>query len=232
MLYVALLWWSCVKNDHSGIREFQNRFEVIKRNRENQWLSVYTRFCSAYALFILSTFFISPIAPLFVRNLESSFGPHCIWVGMVTTSQWWRWGIWFSFCSSLLKFPSYTITSGSFSNEASSAVNSSWMELHELHVRVVDASTRSQGSSWIWSIDLITSSLSSFSSSNSPTISSAGVSRSAGEVGSAISTSGQHGVLCAETMNRSVLQIECDHPDTNTLNWDVKRSSVFFFFYK
>lgn len=85
-----------------------------------------------------------------------------------------------------------TFTSGTLSDQAARAVDTRRVELHKLQVLQRQASSRGHG----------------------VTVTGTGVGGGTGEVGSTVTTSGQHGLVGAETVQSTVLLVVGHHTDT------------------
>lgn len=97
-----------------------------------------------------------------------------------------------------------SFSTGSFGDKASSSIDSSWVELNELHIGVVDSGSGGESGS----------------------VSSAGVSRGAREEGSSVSSGGQHGVLGAETMDGSVFEVHGNDSNAGSVLHDEVEGEV------
>ena len=85
-----------------------------------------------------------------------------------------------------------TFSTASLSHQAASTVDSSRVELHELIVLVRKTLTQSHGVA----------------------VSCACVRTRAREIGTSVSSSGEHSVLCEDTVDRSIFHVQGNHTDT------------------
>ena len=99
------------------------------------------------------------------------------------------WRIAFHECFALRIAENATFTTCTFSDQATRTVDTSRMELHELHILHRQAGTQYHAA----------------------TITCTGMCRSTGEIGSTITTGGQHNHMGTETMNRSCRHVDCNH---------------------
>lgn len=97
-----------------------------------------------------------------------------------------------------------TFTTRTFGDQASSTVNTSRVELNKLEILEGKTGTRNHGH----------------------TVTSAGVGRGGGEVGTTVTTGGKDGLMGAEAVNRAVLHVEGGDTDTLAILHDQVKSEV------
>ena len=85
-----------------------------------------------------------------------------------------------------------TLSSGSFGDQASCSVNTGRVELDKLEILQRETGSRNHGVS----------------------VTGAGMGGGAAEVGSSISTSGQNGLVCSESVESTIFLVVCGNTDT------------------
>ena len=114
------------------------------------------------------------------------------------------WRIAFHECFALRIAENATFTTCTFSDQATRTVDTSRMELHELHILHRQAGTQYHAA----------------------TITCTGMCRSTGEIGSTITTGGQHNHMGTETMNRSCRHVDCNHATAFAIFHDQINSKI------